>query len=161
MLSEIVDIQIEGSTFTLLKERAAYWKEQRTLLIADVHAGKATHFRDNGIPLSTDHLLQDFNVVFGLIKRLNISKLVFLGDLYHTRSNIENELIDSWLSELNIEVELVIGNHDIHSIHSSKLVSREAYVLDNILLSHEPIESEYFNIYGHLHPAFSLKGKGR
>jgi len=106
MLSKSVDIQIEGNTFTLLNERAAYWKEHKTLLIADVHAGKATHFRNNGIPLSTDHLLQDFNVILSLIKRLKVDKLIFLGDLYHTTSNIENDLIDNWLSDLNIEVEL-------------------------------------------------------
>lgn len=161
MLKKEIHIQVEGQNLILLQERAVYWQEQNTLLIADLHAGKATHFRNNGIPLSSDHLLKDFNAILSAIKRLSASKLIFLGDLYHTTSNIENELIDSWLGELTIDVELIIGNHDIHSIHTSKLAHRMPYVLDNILLSHEPQESKYFNIYGHLHPTFSLTGKGR
>ncbi|HAV26005.1 MAG TPA: hypothetical protein DCX01_07485 [Bacteroidetes bacterium] len=71
-----------------------YWKEHKILLIANVYEGKASHFRTNGIPLSKDHLLNDLNVILKLIKRLYLTKLVFLGDLYHTNFNIKNELID-------------------------------------------------------------------
>lgn len=161
MLTGSLDIEIVGQHFTLLKEKAAYWQEEKTLLIADVHAGKASHFRNNGIPLSTDHLLQDLNAINTLCTRLKAEKLCFLGDLYHTSCNIENTLTDQFLNELNVEVELIIGNHDRHSLHHSKILHREAYSVGNILLSHEPQQTELFNIYGHLHPAYALGGKGR
>jgi len=86
---EELDITLAGQHFTLLPEKAAYWKEQKILLIADVHAGKASHFRTNGIPLSTDHLLNDLNIILKVIKRLNPVKLIFLGDLYYTHFNIK------------------------------------------------------------------------
>lgn len=161
MFYDSLDIDLVGQHFTLLKEKAAYWQEEKTLLIADVHAGKASHFRKNGIPLSTDHLLQDLNEINRLCTRLKAKKLCFLGDLYHTSSNIENTLTDTFLNELDVEVELIIGNHDRHSLRQSNLIHREAYAVGNILLSHEPQQTHLYNIYGHLHPAYSMGGKGR
>jgi DNA ligase-associated metallophosphoesterase len=156
-----LDITFGGQSFTLLQEKAVYWNNQKTLLIADVHAGKASHFRSHGIPLSTDHLLHDLNIILELIEHCNCEKVIFLGDLYHTHSNIENKLIDSWLNELNVSVELIIGNHDRHSISGSDIANKESYVTQGILLSHEPAEIGIPNICGHLHPAYNLYGKGR
>ncbi len=145
----------------LLKEKALYWKEHDFLLLADVHAGKASHFRNNGIPLSTDYLLQDLNKVDALIKQLNPRKVIILGDLFHSDRNIENQLVESWIEALAVEVELIIGNHDIHSIHNSSITSKLPYEIDGIWLSHEPAETELFNICGHLHPGYALTGKAR
>lgn len=161
MIKSSLQIAFGGQHFTLLQEKAAYWHEHKTLLIADIHAGKASHFRANGIPLSTDHLLQDLNIISRITERLECSKIIFLGDLYHTHYNAENTLIDSWLNALDLDVELIVGNHDRHSIATSTIPNREAYILSGILLSHEPEESEFANICGHLHPSFTLKGKAR
>ena len=160
-MSPSLDITASGQKFTLLGEKAIYWGEQKTLLLSDVHAGKATLFRDNGIPLSTDHLLRDLDTISSLCKRLDIQKICILGDLYHTTYNPENKLIDDWLHSLEIEIELVVGNHDIHSIRKSGIPSRLPYELNGIMLSHEPTDSAAFNICGHLHPAITLSGKGR
>jgi DNA ligase-associated metallophosphoesterase len=156
-----IDIVFADQHFTLLKERVAYWHKHKMLLIADVHAGKASHFRNNGIPLSTDYLLNDLHTIQTLQQRLNPTKICFLGDLYHTLSNEENLLTDQFLNDLESEIELVIGNHDRHSIRHSTIKCTEAYELDGILLSHEPEETSSPNIYGHLHPAYSIGGKGR
>jgi metallophosphoesterase superfamily enzyme len=59
------------------------------LFIANAHKGKASHFKTNGISLSTNHLLNDLNIILKAIKRLNPVKLIFLGDLYHTEFNIK------------------------------------------------------------------------
>jgi DNA ligase-associated metallophosphoesterase len=156
-----VNVALAGHRFTLLPEKAAIWESKKTLLIADVHAGKASHFRNNGIPLSTDHLLSDLNRIAGILETYDLQKISFLGDLYHTSLNIENTLIDEWLNSLDIEVELIIGNHDRHSLKHSTLTKKESYEIDGILLSHEPEKSDYFNICGHLHPAYNLSGKAR
>ena len=138
-----------------------YWKEQKTLLLSDIHAGKATHFRNNGIPLSTDHLLRDLDCISYLMGTYDVDKLSILGDLYHTAHNAENTQIDVWLKNLETEVELVIGNHDIHSLGDSDISCTLPYINNGILLSHEPEESNAFNICGHLHPSFTITGKGR
>ncbi|NNJ54803.1 MAG: hypothetical protein HKP14_01650, partial [Bacteroidia bacterium] len=51
--------------------------------------------------------------------------------------------------------------HDIHSINNSTIQISEPYDIDSIWLSHEPTETELFNICGHLHPAYALSGKAR
>lgn len=161
MLKDTIEIIIRDQQFLLLKEKAAYWTDRNLLLIADVHAGKATHFRNNGIPLSTDHLRQDLLIIEALIKRTGAKKLCFLGDLFHSTANEENELIEKWIEKLAIETELVIGNHDLYSYQKTNIKATPAYEMDEILLSHEPVTSTYFNICGHLHPAYRLAGKGR
>ena len=59
------------------------------LFIANAYKGKASHFKTNGISLSTNHLLNDLNIILKAIKRLSPVKLIFLGDLYHTHFNIK------------------------------------------------------------------------
>ncbi len=161
IISEDFILEVAGQHFTLLPQKAVFWQEQQALLLADVHAGKASHFRKNGIPLSTDLLLNDLNKIEMLLKKTGAIKLIILGDLFHTSSNIENTLVENWVDDLDVTTELVLGNHDIHSLANSRIPTKLPYVLDGILLSHEPTESEHFNIHGHLHPAFTLAGKAR
>ncbi len=156
-----IDIQFANQNFTLLKEKAVYWHEQNMLLLADIHAGKASHFRRNGIPLSSDYLMHDLHRIESIVNQFDICKVSILGDLYHSSSNLEHELTDDFLKNLKVPVELVVGNHDKHSLLNSTLTHRNAYNIGNILLSHEPQKSELFTIYGHLHPAYSIGGKGR
>ncbi len=130
------------------------------LLIADVHAGKASHFRKSGIPLSTDHLLQDLLKIESLIDKTKPKKVIVLGDLFHTRANQENHLVDNWISSLKIPFELIMGNHDVYSVSENE-VNKQPYSVNNVHLSHEPTPDKGFNIFGHLHPAYSVVGKAR
>lgn len=160
-ISEDFVLEISGQHLAILPQKALFWQEQKALLLADVHAGKASHFRKNGIPLSTDLLLNDLNKIEILLKKTLANKLIILGDLFHSSSNIENTLVENWVDGLGVSTELVLGNHDIHSLANSRIPTKLPYVLDGILLSHEPTESEHLNIHGHLHPAFTLAGKAR
>ena len=45
------EIECAGENILLLSDRALYWPKKKTLLIADVHLGKAEYFRKNGIPV--------------------------------------------------------------------------------------------------------------
>lgn len=161
MNQEYLKIELGGHIFKLLPQKAVLWVDKRILLLADIHAGKASHFRKNGIPLSTDHLLHDLNIISALLETHEVDKIIILGDLYHTSQNVENTLIDKWLMDLDVVVELIIGNHDRHSLRFSKLTKKEPYLLHNIFLSHEPHAGEHPNIYGHLHPSYTMTGKGR
>ena len=42
-------IELCGQELELLPQKAIYWKDRNCLLIADLHLGKSTHFRKNGI----------------------------------------------------------------------------------------------------------------
>ncbi|MEY2924141.1 MAG: hypothetical protein RLZZ337_689 [Bacteroidota bacterium] len=156
-----LDIEIAGQNFQLLPDKALFWYEQEALLLADVHAGKASHFRKHGIPLSTDYLLNDLNKIEVLLDYTKAEKLWILGDLFHSSSNIENQFVEEWVSQLGAETELILGNHDVYSASETNIKCKPPYKLDSILLSHEPVDSEYFNIHGHLHPGYSIQGRGR
>ena len=47
----MLEIELEGEKIALLPERALYWPAQHTLIVADLHWGKAGHFRKNGIAI--------------------------------------------------------------------------------------------------------------
>ena len=46
-----VVIEFGGHSLQLLGDRAMYWAATRTLIVADVHVGKAATFRALGVPV--------------------------------------------------------------------------------------------------------------
>lgn len=40
-----VDLTWQGQNWTLLPDRALFWKEQQTLILSDLHLGKAQDFQ--------------------------------------------------------------------------------------------------------------------
>ena len=44
-------LSIQNNHFLLMAQRAAFWREQQMLLIADPHFGKAASFRSHGIAI--------------------------------------------------------------------------------------------------------------
>ena len=51
MAEGALDIDVAGESLRLLPDRALLWPRARTLVIADLHLGKAQHFRRAGIAL--------------------------------------------------------------------------------------------------------------
>jgi metallophosphoesterase superfamily enzyme len=46
-----MQIEIRDNHFDLLIQKAIFWQEKQTLLIGDLHLGKITHFRKEGIAI--------------------------------------------------------------------------------------------------------------
>lgn len=142
-----------------------------TLIISDVHLGKVSHFRKSGIPVPGRAFRKNLEVLIDLIKRVSPSRMIFLGDLFHSYYNAEWEEFGQVLRNFpHIQFDLVMGNHDIMSRYQyEKLnlkIHQENLIIGDILLSHEPMESgaipeNLYNLAGHIHPCVSLKGKGR
>ncbi|MFY0643368.1 MAG: ligase-associated DNA damage response endonuclease PdeM [Bacteroidia bacterium] len=161
MLSQI-SITAGQQHFILFQEKVVLWVEENTLLLSDLHAGKASLFRKHGIPLSNDHLLNDLNNLQVLIRRLKPDKLVVLGDLFHSEHNDENAMLVEWIQAQETKFILVEGNHDIHDEADYHIKRVESISNDNLLLCHEPADYEgKFQLNGHLHPAYRISGKAR
>ena len=47
----MVEIDVAGARLRLLAQRAAYLVDERCLLVADAHIGKAVSFRRLGVPV--------------------------------------------------------------------------------------------------------------
>ncbi len=160
-------LHILSQDFLLLPEKSIFWKNESTLLIADAHLGKVSHFRKAGIAVPQKAAVQNLKQIEFLIQRHRPQRVTFLGDLFHSEMNAE------WLSFKNLlkkyretEFELVQGNHDIfHDIsyeNSHFILEKNAVARGPFWLSHEPAEHEsLYNLCGHIHPGVRLFGGGK
>ena len=70
----------------LLPGRAAFLPATSTLLVADVHIGKAASFRRLGVPVPAGTTAANLVRLDGLLARWPVRRLVVLGDLLHAAS---------------------------------------------------------------------------
>lgn len=159
-----------GKTVYLLPEKGIFLPESATLVLADIHLGKAAHFRKSGIIIpSKAGTLQDYAKLYHLISTYRPKRILFLGDLFHSVVNRSWQyFLDFFNLYPKIQLILVRGNHDI----LPKQLYQEANLTlvddkleeEFIIYSHAPlanVPSGMINIAGHVHPATLLTGKGR
>ncbi|MFL5519615.1 MAG: DEAD/DEAH box helicase, partial [Gemmatimonadales bacterium] len=78
-------LELAGEHVALLAERALWWPARRTLVVADVHLGKAATFRAAGIPIPSGSTGDDLARLDRALARTGATALVILGDLFHAR----------------------------------------------------------------------------
>jgi uncharacterized protein len=164
-----VVVPYKGFSLELLGKKALWIKELKCLLFADLHFGKASHFRKSGIPIPEPVHDQDFKNLEFLLETLQPKHTYFLGDLFHSIWNEQWEVLDTFLRSFSpIEFHLVKGNHDIlpASLYKQSIlkIHQEPLVLECFSLAHEPtasIDMDSLTICGHLHPGIMLRGKAR
>lgn len=137
------------------------------MILADVHLGKATHFRKNGIGIPAGVENENYAQLSTLLLNYDISRVFILGDLFHSDYN------DQWNSFLffikkfaEIRFDLIKGNHDI--LEDNKYVGDNLHIynksleINGFLFSHEPrLVKNKYNIAGHIHPGIKIKGLGK
>lgn len=157
--------QLLGQTLHLLPEKGIFWEEKNYLILADLHLGKAGHFRKSGIPISDLIHSKDILILDKLIAKFKPQQVIFLGDLFHSDHNQGWEVFKRWIkSKEPLPFKLVLGNHDVldeSSYRISNLKVMEKLSLHPFDLTHIPEETELYNLAGHIHPAVRLTGKGR
>lgn len=158
-------IKIHSQTFHLHPTGAAFWKEKDALLIADVHFGKISHFRKYGSAIPEQAIQKNFERLNRVIANFQPQQLIFLGDLFHSALNQEWALFEAWQKEQSAKITLISGNHDIISPQKYKnlgIAVLQDFNRDNFRLTHHPeARDENFNICGHIHPGYRLKGQGK
>src|ERR1700744_4407493 len=77
-------IDIVGHTLMLLPEKVVFLPESDTLLVADLHIGKATTFRQLGVPVPAGTTDESMSTLTRLVRRLDVKRIVFLGDFLHS-----------------------------------------------------------------------------
>lgn len=155
-------ISLQGKKCTLLPDRGLFWQETKTLLIADAHFGKVSHFRKSGLAVPVGALDENAERLMKLLGTLNPKSCIFLGDLFHSHMNYDWQNFETVVSKFSkMEFTLVRGNHDI--IDEKFLLGLDFQIVDDLYLNgfhltHHPVETpEYFNICGHLHPGVKLR----
>ena len=164
VLAEGKMILFGNEEFVLLPDRAVLRTSDNTLLIADPHFGKATHFRQAGIPVSDDVFLNDLLRLEKLIGKYAVRRVIVLGDFFHSTHNSEWNRFNEWLIGSELEEWLIVpGNHDRYTkneIHCGKcLVTVSHYEEKGFVFTHEPCATDLPSFCGHLHPGIRLHGK--
>jgi DNA ligase-associated metallophosphoesterase len=157
--------RIAGQTLHLAPERAAWWAEGRTLLIADAHFGKAATFRAHGIPVPHGTTSDNLARLDTLIARWPVERIVFLGDFLHAKESkapVVVEAIARWRGmHSTIAMTLVRGNHDSRAGdppgHLGIEVVDESHVVGPFSMRHHPTPCDRgYVLAGHLHPGYRL-----
>jgi DNA ligase-associated metallophosphoesterase len=162
-------LKFDNHQLELLPEKAIWVQDLNSIYTADLHFGKAAHFRKSGIPIPEQIHNHDLELIRYLIERYKPLDFYFLGDLFHSDWNEQWDYLNLFLEEFeNTTFHLVKGNHDILSPtayqKSSFTIHSEPIAIGKLLLSHEPIDlipEGYLNLCGHIHPGIKLVGKGR
>lgn len=161
---------IGNETLWLLADKALYWPQQRTLLIADIHFGKAAAYRALGQPVPRGTTQKNLDRLDALIEKYPTDHIIFLGDFLHApKSHAPATLADlqRWRQKhAHIQCILVRGNHDIKAgdppDYLNIEVVTEPYLFHHLALQHTPKpHPTHHVIAGHIHPVFVLQGKGR
>ena len=158
--------QIKGQHLQLHPLRAIYWEEQKCLLLADLHLGKAQHFRRSGIPLPETAGDANWDKLIHLLLTYQPERVLLLGDLFHSAYNPVWEEFGQLVQQFqSVQFELVVGNHDVLSDHQYErfgiVCHPEPYEVSPFLLSHHPMEdipAGKYNLAGHIHPGGSSPG---
>lgn len=152
----------------LLSEKAIKLTASNTIIIADLHLGKIEHFRSAGINLPLAAATQTENRLVALIEKHQPTRVIFLGDLFHSVQNSSYDSFQNMLSSFaHITFDLVIGNHDIMHMEDYNNLGLNVYeelFINGLWLTHEPqdeLKTGLYNLAGHIHPGVTLKGKGR
>lgn len=159
------EINVLGVSLQLLPEKAIYIESLKSLLVADIHLGKSETFQTKGIPISNQVNQQTLDRLQTLCTRFNLDRLIILGDLFHSKYALVDEVLDKWqhfLKMVQTDVQLIIGNHDRALTSALETLSIECFTdaiqLDSLLLSHEPDpQQNCFNICGHVHPCIRIR----
>jgi len=161
-----------AADIVLVPGRAAFLPATATLLVADLHLGKAATFRSQGIPVPEGSAQHDLDRLARLVAETAARRLVILGDLFHARSGCTEGVFAEFAAArgrfVATEVLLVAGNHD-----RSVGTLPSGLGIDSVLRTHdeppfhfvhepgtplpEPDRDEPFTVAGHVHPTIALR----
>jgi hypothetical protein len=131
--------------FVPLAHDGLYWPSQKTLFVADLHLGKEASFCREGIAVPRGASERTLQRISKMLAETEAERLVILGDLFHARSSLAEDvraLFASFLESVSpVSVTLVLGNHDravgaLPNEWPMKIVN--AWSMNGISLSHFP-----------------------
>ena len=154
--------KIRNQTLIFDYRKLVFWVEESILMLSDLHIGKVIHFNKNGISIPKDISFKNLKILKSGIEDYQPKDVLFLGDLFHSSYNSE---WDEWIDFFNnskLRFTLILGNHDqiqfnIDNLNILNKLTKEPFYFTHIPTS----KSSNFNISGHIHPAFKIRGKAR
>ncbi|MEC5161431.1 MULTISPECIES: ligase-associated DNA damage response endonuclease PdeM [unclassified Janthinobacterium] len=158
-------LSLAGESVLLLPQKALYWPRRKTLLVADIHFGKASAFRAQGVPVPSGTTSANLAALDELLALHPVERIVFLGDFLHARAAHAPATLAAMLAwrgrHRTLALTLVRGNHDRHAGDPSALLGiemvDEPWQLGPFSLCHHPdLAAPGYVLAGHVHPVFRL-----
>lgn len=177
-MNDSMELEFAGRRICLIADKAVYLPELATILVADVHLGKAASFRARNF--FAPQGIGDFDLkrLSGLLKDFKADRLIILGDMIHAPDGLASDSLDRfahWRDQVDVEIILVMGNHDfkmkkterkailkqwrIRAVEDELVEEPFIFAHDPLLLNEEHADS--LRIGGHIHPSILLSGKGK
>lgn len=161
----MLKIQFAGEEWMLTPQRAMVWLRRKTLILADTHFGKASLFREAGVPVPKGTTSHDLLSLSSLIEAHAPERLLVLGDFFHGKAGRQDSTISAithWRNRFaSLAIEVIRGNHDRHAgdpCDEWNMKCLDGPVCeDAVAFCHEPCEIENSHVIcGHVHPAVTL-----
>ncbi|HEY1043043.1 MAG TPA: ligase-associated DNA damage response endonuclease PdeM [Telluria sp.] len=158
-------IELAGEGVLLLPEKALYWPRERTLVVADIHFGKAAAFRSLGVPVPRGTTTQNLDALDQLLAAYPATRIVFLGDFLHSRAAHAKATLAAMVEwrarHPALSLVLVRGNHDLHAGDPAAVLGiemeDEPYAAGPFAFCHHPdIAANGYVLAGHVHPVFRI-----
>lgn len=162
-----------GQHLWLSSDRCIFWEEKKSLIVSDLHFGKTGHFRKEGIAIPQDVYKEDLQRLVQQIQFFQPDSLIVVGDMFHSRLNLELELFKKWRQDFpDLSIHLIKGNHDILTDDWYKKAELTVYAdqlaLEPFSFTHDisslPVLAPNTPVYhfsGHIHPGILVHGGGR
>ncbi|WP_282298136.1 ligase-associated DNA damage response endonuclease PdeM [Stenotrophomonas sp. PS02289] len=160
-------VTMAGHPMQLLGMRALYWPARKTLMIADLHLGKADVFRRAGIGLPAGGTGEDIGRLTRLIAARPVDTLYILGDVLHGPAHRAAwyRQWQAWREQhASLRIGALSGNHDRVLPKADLGVALLGAQLSDgpFLLRHDPQAHPSLHVLcGHLHPLARLPGMQR
>ena len=133
-----------------------------TLVVSDLHLGKATAFQAKGLAVPEGDSEADLTRLLNLCHETQAKRLIVNGDLFHSPAGIPPEmekLLHRWMETLALPIELVTGNHEDKfkmlpdGLSPAELIDRAGFHL-----VHDPKHARAAKptICGHWHPVAKI-----
>jgi DNA ligase-associated metallophosphoesterase len=153
---------LAGERVVLTPEGALWWPERSTLIVADLHLEKGSAFARRGMLLPPLDSLATLDHLARLIRRLDPSRVVSLGDAFHDISGPERLPLAArdGLAALMAGREWIwiAGNHDPILCGDLGGLCLDEFPLGRLVFRHEPTRGRSEGeCAGHLHPAAVLR----
>jgi DNA ligase-associated metallophosphoesterase len=109
-----VNISILNQTLALFPDKSVLLPDG-TLIVADLHLGKATAFQAKGLAIPEGDSDADLKRLGTICEQVGATRILINGDLFHSPAGLTPEierLLETWLFIIPVPVQLIIGNHD-------------------------------------------------
>jgi len=109
-----VNISILNQTLALFPDKSVLLPDG-TLIVADLHLGKATAFQAKGLAIPEGDSDADLQRLGTICEQVGATRLLINGDLFHSPAGLTpaiERLLETWLFIIPVPVQLIIGNHD-------------------------------------------------